>query len=902
MKFFKKKKLNSFLLISYLLISLFSSSNCSNLFFKVKQIGVEFLDISKSNNLFDGMYINYTFTVFEEAKPSQFIYTNISDTEFHVDWFMNESGSITHRYWDVNAQTRVMENSGGSYKWLFGDGYHTPIWIMVNVSIGDQILLAVDGEGDHLFNVTSESIYDLPSFGLIEMWILEDLNVSGGIAWYEKSTGILINGLFYYDEGDQYSTFEFVDTNADFNFTVDHELGVSSEIPMFCEIGKTYQINVTITNYGLNEEFNIDLFLYLDGITVISITFPNLPVSFNETITYDWTPIEHGVYNFTAYTPPLSDESFLDNNYATKIIPLHRIHLFDGMSINYLSTFGNAYPSQLNYSYISGNKFHLDWFMDKFGSISHMYWDVDAQTRVMEKSGGDNYQFGNGYHTPIWIITDVSIGEQILIAVDGEGDHLFEVTSELIYEIPTIGPVEAWILEDLNVTGGFAWYEKSTGILLNGSFYYSGGVGNYKFEFANTNAEFNFTHEYELGVSLKVLKIPILLGIEIKLQINITITNYGLKDVFKINLSLYLDGKTANSIIITNLLARSSKTITYYWTPIEYGVYNFTACTPPFQEEPYLDNNYDIKIINLPPTRLFDGIYIQGRVMDYWDIPYLSNVSYSYKSDNIFWIYWDINLGQYSDLWTEDLTTREISGSYYFNYLTHTPFWIFLDVSLGDVVLISFPKESDHEFEVSSELIYDLPGYGPVEVWVLQDLANPNGIAWYEKSTGILLNGTFLSVDGFSYLIFEFFKSNARFSYVYPPNSFELTTNADIPSDSDGIFELMWAVADGALTYNVYEYSRHITVINDSLTTLIENTTDLHLNLAEYTDGTYYFIVVAYNNYGETISNCIKVNIEISKSPESFNLNTDADTPYDRDEIVIRFISIPVIFPRSMEV
>jgi len=881
MKLFNKNKSYSVLLISCILIILFSNLNSPILFFRSDQIEVEFLDIRNSNKIFDGMYINYTFT-FGEANPSQISYTNISDTEFHVDWIVYESGSVSHGYWDVNAQTRVIANSGGG-GFHFGDGYHTPIWIITNVSIDDQILIVVDGEGDHLFEVTSELIYEIPDIGPVEVWVLEDLNVSGGVAWYEKSTGILLDGLFYFDEGNNNYKFEFLNTNAEFNFTQDYELGVSLEIPTFCELEVTHQINATVTNYGVKDVFNINLSLYLDGITVISNIISNLPAGSNEIIIYYWTPIEYGAYNFTVYTPPLPDESFLDNNYATEIIPLHRIHLFDGMCINYTAINGGENPSQFYYYYISGNKFHVDWFLDDSGSISHMYWDVDAQTRVMENSGGNSLQFGNGYHTPIWIITDVLIGDQIHIAVDGEGDHLFEVTSELIYEIPDIGPVEVWVLEDLNVSGGVAWYEKSTGILLNGSFYYGGGAANYKFEFVNTNAEFNFTHDYELGVSLKVLQIPILLGIGKKIQINTTISNYGLKDVFNINLSLYLDSNILNSIIIANLPSGSSETITYYWTPSEYGVYNFTAYVPPFQEEPYLDNNYATKIIHLPPTRLFDGMYIQGRVFDFWDIPYISNVSYFYSSDNIFYVDWDINLGQYSDFWSVDLTTREISGSYYFDYLTHTPFWIYIDVSLGDIVLIAFPEENDHEFEVLNELIYDLPRYGPVEVWVLQDLTNPNGIAWYEKSTGILLNGTFLSVDGISYLIFDFFESNARFSYVYPPNSFELNTDAGTPSDSDGMFELMWTVADGALAYDVYEYSSQITVINDTLTTLIKNTTDLQLNLDGYSDGTYYFIVVAYNNYGERKSNCIKVNIEIPQLPEPFNLNTDADTPSDSD-------------------
>ena len=95
------------------------------------------------------------------------------------------------------------------------------------------------------------------------------------------------------------------------------------------------------------------------------------------------------------------------------------------------------------------------------------------------------------------------------------------------------------------------------------------------------------------------------------------------------------------------------------------------------------------------------------------------------------------------------------------------------------------------------------------------------------------------------------------------PEPFNLTTDADTPSDGDGEFNLLWTVAVGALTYTVYQHSSPITVINHTLTTLIEDITDLQFNLNGYADGTYYFIVVAKNDEGNTLSNCIKVIVEI---------------------------------------
>jgi len=86
----------------------------------------------------------------------------------------------------------------------------------------------------------------------------------------------------------------------------------------------------------------------------------------------------------------------------------------------------------------------------------------------------------------------------------------------------------------------------------------------------------------------------------------------------------------------------------------------------------------------------------------------------------------------------------------------------------------------------------------------------------------------------------------------------ELFSNAETPDD-DGNFDLNWAASDGALNYSVYQYSSYITEINGSLTLLGAGITNLSLALSGYTDGTYYFIVVAHNYYGDILSNCIEV-------------------------------------------
>ncbi|NVM30405.1 MAG: S8 family serine peptidase, partial [Candidatus Helarchaeota archaeon] len=166
--------------------------------------------------------------------------------------------------------------------------------------------------------------------------------------------------------------------------------------------------------------------------------------------------------------------------------------LFNGMYINYIHKmlFGD-YPARFDYHQTSESRFHVVW------NSYRASWDVDVQTRIITNTEGDG--FGNYVHTPLWILKDTELGDLVPIGVIGyrDGDHLFNVSNELIYHSPE-GPLEVWVLEDLT-TPGVAWYEKSSGILLKGNFYYFEPYGNnifYSFDFLDSNIEFIYVNSY----------------------------------------------------------------------------------------------------------------------------------------------------------------------------------------------------------------------------------------------------------------------------------------------------------------------------------------------------------------------------------------------------------------------
>lgn len=100
----------------------------------------------------------------------------------------------------------------------------------------------------------------------------------------------------------------------------EHELVVSLEAPACLEFGESTLLNATVSNFGLNNETDVELFLLVDSATVENATIPELLTGSSYTLSYLWTPTVEAVYNVTAYAPPVPDDEFTANNVDTKIV------------------------------------------------------------------------------------------------------------------------------------------------------------------------------------------------------------------------------------------------------------------------------------------------------------------------------------------------------------------------------------------------------------------------------------------------------------------------------------------------------------------------------------------------------------------------------------------------------
>ena len=91
------------------------------------------------------------------------------------------------------------------------------------------------------------------------------------------------------------------------------------------------------------------------------------------------------------------------------------------------------------------------------------------------------------------------------------------------------------------------------------------------------------------------------------------------------------------------------------------------------------------------------------------------------------------------------------------------------------------------------------------------------------------------------------------------PGDFILTSDAGDPDD-DGDFNLFWTASEGADSYSVYVSPIGcISGLSQLGVPLVFETTNLTYHISSLPNGTYYFVIVANNLVGKTLSNCLEV-------------------------------------------
>ncbi|MFX1554134.1 MAG: hypothetical protein ACFFBV_09425 [Promethearchaeota archaeon] len=193
---------------------------------------------SAPSGIFDGLYISHihSLSTYPEEIPTNLSYTHVSGDIYHVEWAWGGSIGSTGS-WDVNINTRIVSNVQ-----VFGppNGSHPAFWIHTNISLYDEIISSCALTSAGTFTISNNLV--IP-YGNISINIWEMTDPDNTKVWYEKSTGILLNGTFR--KGTiHWESFEYVDTNAVFTeATIPSDGGTIPGynyfllISMFCLIG-----------------------------------------------------------------------------------------------------------------------------------------------------------------------------------------------------------------------------------------------------------------------------------------------------------------------------------------------------------------------------------------------------------------------------------------------------------------------------------------------------------------------------------------------------------------------------------------------------------------------------------------------------------------------------------------
>ncbi len=174
---------------------------------------------------------------------------------------------------------------------------------------------------------------------------------------------------------------------------VEHDVASSLTVPFSMQLNESTSVNFTVTNRGLNNESNVELYLLINNATISSTTVPELDVGQNYDVSFDWTPTEPGMYSLVAYTPPLAGETNVANNVVTKWVSVFYVRSYvpheavgEGTAMNWHADNG-SWNYTLPFSFPFYGVLYNNIYVSSNGLITFLGPDADAVHSVSALSG-----------------------------------------------------------------------------------------------------------------------------------------------------------------------------------------------------------------------------------------------------------------------------------------------------------------------------------------------------------------------------------------------------------------------------------------------------------------------------------------------------------------------------------
>lgn len=407
----------------------------------------------------------------------------------------------------------------------------------------------------------------------------------------------------------------------------EHELTVFLEAPQRLQPSETSLLNATVYNVGLNNETNVDIQLIINGTEVASETLDELVNGTWYTINYSWTPTMEGIYNITAYAPPVLGENVTANNIMSVFVFVQylEVALFKNVdpwdyqaNEEALSLYGIAYAvfSSSDFGLVDLSSFSKvviasdqdQAFYNAMDAYRLWFEDYVSSGGVLEIHAADW-----GWHGGQWVATLPGGLEWVHYASDYvtivDPTHPVVTTPNPIIDTE----LDGW---SASVHGYFSTFPVDSRIVIteDSTGYPAYLVFNYGSGFvvvSSQTLEWAYMHGYSLILENSLLYSPVKYQHELAVtletptflepgestMLNATVGNHGLSNETDVELFLLINGTVVNNVTIPELVNGTYYTIDHLWTPTVEAMYNVTSYVVPVPGENVTANNVNSRYV-----------------------------------------------------------------------------------------------------------------------------------------------------------------------------------------------------------------------------------------------------------------------------------------------------------------
>ncbi len=673
---------------------------------------------------------------------------------------------------------------------------------------------------------------------------------------------------------------------------------IHSKISSAVELGENITADVTVFNFGFEDENNVTAQFLINGTTVDSVDVGFLASGTSTTVSCSWTPRTKGTYNVTAYVLPVLGENNTANNLVSSMVRVRYVEValisdwtelsvltptLDSMGIDYDTYNYNeiyfytansslllSYPAVIFYKSASYYRLltpreysTLNTYLTHGGSLlvtglDSLYSDALLADIVRSSSYGDDMN-----ETDLFV---VNASHPIMNGSYGSFSAGYNISGlfsdcDAVKADTTRNAVTVAELAD--------GYDKIIATELHPGkvvFWNGDGTSDWttnndcKTMFKNTLAWFLTRYEHELVVSLGA---PNYVEPGVAVFLNATVYNRGLNNE-TVDLFLLINGTVVNSTTLPNMMNGTSRTLSHLWMPTNLAAYNVTVHALPVSGESFTTNNvYSAYVVSRMPL-------ISPKPGDY--AHYIFRKFASTTNDTVVETYlWNFTYLEYVELHvmnvTIDVTALDAEG----NHVTTTSYWMNVDtmtrwVETGDAgwegtyyvgwveTGIGFGSEINlwtGTGTVMGTSNFTVDGRN-FNTWLITIFKDPNANNYYDQSSGLLVAFDEKSVSSDYHSNLTLLETNID---VTPP-TVHVTSPVQGAAVASTNVTVNWTGEDnetGIDHYSVY--------LNE---TLVGNTTANSYNVSSLTEGWNNITVVAYDKAGNNASDRISIFVDLN--------------------------------------